>query len=55
VDLWLATPKCALHAARALPALRVAVVDHFVTLHPSLRKRLRGLGERARERAAVEP
>jgi tetraacyldisaccharide 4'-kinase len=46
VDLWLATPKCALHAARALPALRVAVVHHFVTLHPSLRKRLRGLGER---------
>lgn len=43
IDMWLATPKCALHAARDLPALRVAVVDHLVTLHPSLRKRLRDI------------
>jgi tetraacyldisaccharide-1-P 4'-kinase len=53
VDLWLATPKCALHAARAMPALPVAVVDQLVTLHPALRRRLRGLAaSREQEMAA---
>jgi hypothetical protein len=43
IDLWLATPKCALHAERALSALPVAVIDRSVVLHPSLRTRLRGM------------
>jgi tetraacyldisaccharide 4'-kinase len=43
IDVWLATPKCALHAERALPALPVAVIDRSVVLHPSLRSRLRGI------------
>jgi tetraacyldisaccharide 4'-kinase len=43
IDLWLATPKCALHAERRLPALPVAVIDRSVALHPSLRTRLRGM------------
>ncbi len=41
VDLWLATPKCALHAARGLPKLPVAVLDHALVLHADLRERLR--------------
>jgi tetraacyldisaccharide-1-P 4'-kinase len=41
VDLWLATAKCMLHAARALPGVPVAVLDHSVALHPLLRNRLR--------------
>lgn len=44
IDVWLATPKCALHAERTLPALPVAVIDRSVVLHPSLRSRLRGIG-----------
>jgi tetraacyldisaccharide-1-P 4'-kinase len=49
VDLWLATPKCALHAARALTGLPVAVLERRVSLHPLLRRRLRGfvVGTRA--------
>ncbi len=47
IDVWLATPKCALHAARGLPGLPVAVLDHSVALHPSLRTRLRGIAARA--------
>ena len=47
IDVWLATPKCALHAARGLPGLPVAVLDHSVALHPSLRKRLRGIAHAA--------
>lgn len=43
IDLWLATPKCVLHAAWGLPGLPVAVLDHSIHLHPSLRSRLRGL------------
>jgi tetraacyldisaccharide-1-P 4'-kinase len=43
IDVWLATPKCALHAARALPGLPVAVLDHSVALHLSLRTRLRAI------------
>jgi hypothetical protein len=43
IDLWLATAKCALHAARSMPWLRVAVLDHRVVLHEDLRTRLRGL------------
>jgi tetraacyldisaccharide-1-P 4'-kinase len=54
LDLWLATPKCALHAARAMPALPVAVVDQLVTLHPALRTRLRGLAA-TREQAMAAP
>jgi tetraacyldisaccharide 4'-kinase len=43
VDLWLATPKCALHVARDLIGLSVAVVDRRVSLHPRLRGRLHGV------------
>ena len=43
IDLWLATPKCVLHAAWGLPGLPVAVLDHSIHLHPDLRSRLRGL------------
>ena len=43
IDLWLATPKCALHAESTLPALPVAVIERSVVLHPSLRSRLRGM------------
>jgi tetraacyldisaccharide-1-P 4'-kinase len=43
IDLWLATPKCVLHAAWGLPGLPVAVLDHSIHLHPCLRSRLRGL------------
>jgi hypothetical protein len=46
VDLWLATPKCALHAARSSPELPLAVLDYEVALHPALRNRLRGLRPR---------
>ncbi|HEY5146454.1 MAG TPA: tetraacyldisaccharide 4'-kinase [Polyangiaceae bacterium] len=54
VDLWLATPKCALHAARAMPALPIAVVEQLVTLHPALRTRLRGVAA-SREQAMAAP
>ncbi len=47
IDVWLATPKCALHAARGLPGLPVAVLDHSVALDPSLRKHLRGIAHAA--------
>jgi tetraacyldisaccharide-1-P 4'-kinase len=40
IDVWLATPKCALHAASGLPGLPVAVLDHSVVLHEQLRDRL---------------
>jgi tetraacyldisaccharide-1-P 4'-kinase len=43
VDVWLATPKCALHAARGLPGVPIAVLDHSVALHPELRNQLRAL------------
>jgi tetraacyldisaccharide 4'-kinase len=44
VDLWVATRKCALHAADAVPQnAALAVLDHAVTLGPDLRLRLRGL------------
>jgi tetraacyldisaccharide 4'-kinase len=44
VDLWLATGKCALHAAGAISAkVPLAVLDHSVTLDPALGVRLRGL------------
>ncbi len=43
IDLWLATPKCALHVMLELPGLAVAVLDHSVALHPALRNRLRGV------------
>jgi tetraacyldisaccharide 4'-kinase len=48
VDLWLATPKCALHAGRGLAGLPIAVLDHSLRLHPVLRVRLRGLSASAR-------
>jgi len=45
VDLWVATGKCALHAARALPRdVPLAVLDHTVILDPALEVRLRGVG-----------
>ncbi len=43
IDVWLATPKCALHAAFGLPGLRVAVLDHAVLLDPLLRNTLRAI------------
>jgi tetraacyldisaccharide 4'-kinase len=44
VDLWVATGKCALHAAGVLPpGARLAVLDHHVTLAPELGVSLRGL------------
>jgi tetraacyldisaccharide-1-P 4'-kinase len=43
IDVWLATPKCALHAAGGLPGLPIAVLDHSVALHPELRNHLRAL------------
>jgi tetraacyldisaccharide 4'-kinase len=48
LDLWLATPKCALHATREMPWLPVAVLDHSVTLHAALRNALRGAWRSAR-------
>jgi tetraacyldisaccharide 4'-kinase len=47
IDLWLATPKCVLHASRGLPGLPVAVLDHALVLPAGLRNRLRGLASRA--------
>ena len=47
VDLWLATAKCALHAARELPWIPVAVLDHSVALDGALRNRLRGVWRRS--------
>ncbi len=52
VELWLATPKCALHAARELPGVPVAILDHSVTLHAALRNALRGVCRRA---ASLDP
>jgi tetraacyldisaccharide 4'-kinase len=46
VDMWLASPKCVLHLDRDMPGIHVAVVSHEVTLHPLLRKRLRGIAQR---------
>ena len=43
IDVWLATPKCALHASRGLPGLPIAVLGHSVALHPELRNHLRAL------------
>jgi tetraacyldisaccharide 4'-kinase len=43
VDLWLATPKCALHAAQELPGVPVAILDHTVALPSALRNALRGV------------
>jgi tetraacyldisaccharide-1-P 4'-kinase len=40
VDLWLATPKCALHAERARLALPLATLDYSVVLPPRLCARL---------------
>ncbi|HSY25712.1 MAG TPA: tetraacyldisaccharide 4'-kinase [Polyangiaceae bacterium] len=40
VDLWLATPKCALHAKRARLALPLATLDYSVMLPPRLCARL---------------
>ena len=40
VDLWLVTPKCALHVERARPALPVATLDYSVVLPPRLCARL---------------
>jgi tetraacyldisaccharide 4'-kinase len=47
IDVWLATPKCALHADPALPGLAVAVLEHSVLLNPLLRNRLRAIGRAA--------
>ncbi len=50
IDVWLATPKCALHAADAragLPGLTTLVLEHAVALHPTLRKRLRDIAAAA--------
>jgi tetraacyldisaccharide-1-P 4'-kinase len=44
VDVWLATPKCALHATRAFPGLPLAVLEHAVVLDLSLRNTLRAIG-----------
>jgi tetraacyldisaccharide-1-P 4'-kinase len=50
VDLWVATAKCALHAARVLSSVALlaplATLDQTVTLDPELRARLRLLGNR---------
>ena len=47
IDVWLATPKCALHAAARLPELRLAVLDHSLALHPRLRNHLRAIAHAA--------
>ena len=50
IDVWLATPKCALHAADArggLPGLTPLVLEHAVALHPTLRNRLRDIAAAA--------
>jgi tetraacyldisaccharide-1-P 4'-kinase len=47
IDVWLATPKCALHAAEGLPALTVAVLEHSVALPALLRNRLRAIAAAA--------
>jgi tetraacyldisaccharide 4'-kinase len=48
VDIWVATAKCALHAARVLPPhAPLACLDYTVTLDPELRTRLRTLGTAA--------
>ena len=43
IDVWLATPKCALHAQAGLPGLPVAVLEHSVALDPILCNRLRAV------------
>jgi len=43
IDVWLATPKCALHAQPGLPGLTVAVLEHSVALDLLLRSRLRAV------------
>lgn len=40
IDLWLATPKCALHAERARLVLPLATLDYSVVLPPRLCARL---------------
>ncbi len=47
VDLWLASPKCALHARRAGFAAPIGTLDHSVVLSPRLCARLRTLCTRA--------
>jgi tetraacyldisaccharide-1-P 4'-kinase len=54
IDVWLATPKCALHAASGLPGLPLAVLDHSVVLDERLRDRLQDqLRNRLRAGAAA--
>jgi len=43
VDLWLATPKCALHVAAEAPGLPLATIDHALALPPGLRAGLAAL------------
>lgn len=44
VDVWVATPKCALHAAAGLPAGEpLALLDHTVVLAAELRAKLHAL------------
>jgi tetraacyldisaccharide-1-P 4'-kinase len=43
IDLWLATPKCALHARNAGMRTPLATLDHSVVLHPRLCARLGAL------------
>jgi tetraacyldisaccharide 4'-kinase len=43
IDVWLATPKCAIHAMRGLPGIPLAVLDHAVALDPALRNTLRAI------------
>ncbi len=41
IDLWLVTPKCALHARNVGLRTPLATLDHSVVLHPQLCARLR--------------
>lgn len=41
VDIWVATQKCALHAAAAALGAPLAVMEHGLALHPELRARVR--------------
>jgi tetraacyldisaccharide 4'-kinase len=45
VDLWLATPKCALHLEGRTPAPRFAILDHDVALGADLAAALTAVGE----------
>jgi tetraacyldisaccharide-1-P 4'-kinase len=45
VDVWLSTPKCAVHARAAPLGAPLAVLEYKLALHPALGARLRAIAE----------